>query len=903
MVRLNRILYFTLFLSIIKTLSAFSQSNPKAFLDINTSLHANDFGDFFIYQDSIAYVVVRDAKKTNSNNIEIHRLIKDSIDLVCTLNSGKISFYEAGNKLFFLHQIGNNYNKDLYSIKDDHVNFITNLESGIISGPKLTLNGYFVYPEYYQDSFRLIKIEENHTDTIPINFSLNPIPNINFLENIDDKLYFTIGSYESDSLNLFSFNTSDNSIIELGKITNELYESNSVDDFLLLHNFKRLLKIDYNFGITYDSLFLSNTDQNKFVLNKHLYFTYGSLDPEEFDGIYRFNTNSLEVQKINDNPISTSLYQRVGENMIYFQGYDRVARKTNYYTSDSLFQEYTVVPPLPLPFIFHQVTSSFIFKGELFEVQKYARERSYDDYYSRIIKYNFQTQEVTIVIDSFEDSLHLSDAESVIFSEPILFENHFYITQSVDRQFWRVWGLKKTLWKSDGSRSQTKPIKTFSSRTESAGIYGLNSNKNDLFFFAQKEDGFHLQITDASRKNTKDFVDSTFTKFGSPETESKLYKLDNRIFYICHNTSSFSTHNPVLACTDGSKKGTQFVTGNVGNISEPEKFQIHEDYLYFIDKYKRLFRTKNSQAEQLNQNGLVYEYFISENHIYFNQNTTFYSINLTTNVKEERRISLNDSAIFIKTIGLVNNKLLFTVSEDRKIKLFTLSHGENNPRFIKEIPQHPYVYTNFKEHFYFTTSDGNAGLWKTDGTTLGTNKIYSNFLSSSIVACDDFLIFPSVNFQYFISYDGTEFNHLDIMHEPYYHIGNVQWESFPLGDHIIYNRNKHSYITYGKKENTSLYNKEPVYNVTSVGNKSFFSSYSEDYGNELWVDQSCKQNLNLTSVEENTNLYSAQGLINSSQNILTSDVIYRAGKSISLQPGFKTEDNIYFKAEIEDCDN
>lgn len=83
-------------------------------------------------------------------------------------------------------------------------------------------------------------------------------------------------------------------------------------------------------------------------------------------------------------------------------------------------------------------------------------------------------------------------------------------------------------------------------------------------------------------------------------------------------------------------------------------------------------------------------------------------------------------------------------------------------------------------------------------------------------------------------------------------------------------------------------------------NRSF---YSADVFLEFYAINPCPNSWNINESISGNRTYQAAENIISSSNIGNSNLTFKAAKSISLFPGFKTNSNVIFKAIIGNCDN
>ncbi|MCF8324099.1 MAG: hypothetical protein K9I84_04005 [Leadbetterella sp.] len=110
-------------------------------------------------------------------------------------------------------------------------------------------------------------------------------------------------------------------------------------------------------------------------------------------------------------------------------------------------------------------------------------------------------------------------------------------------------------------------------------------------------------------------------------------------------------------------------------------------------------------------------------------------------------------------------------------------------------------------------------------------------------------------------------------------------------------------MSFGTSDSTYYLCKESIQDLVQINNYTFFLITTDQIGKELYVLKRCKNNEILTVNQDKDQIFSTNSFIRSTQVVESKHLIYRAGNSIELNPGFSTSPQTLFKAEIETCEN
>jgi ELWxxDGT repeat protein len=255
-------------------------------------------------------------------------------------------------------------------------------------------------------------------------------------------------------------------------------------------------------------------------------------------------------------------------------------------------------------------------------------------------------------------------------------------------------GNYKQLWKTDGTTKGTQLVKEFGN----SGYFTLTNFKDKIYFPINQENKNQLWKTDGTTKGTQ-----LVKNFGGFEVESLYSWLDPDTLYFTtvKDDGTYGTPDPKqLWKTDGTTKGTQLVK-ELGNSNDYPHLTNFKDKIYFTlnqENKNQLWKTDGTtKGTQLVKNFGGFE--VESLYSWLDPDTLYF-----TTVKDDGTYGTPDPKQLWKTDG--------TTKGTQLVKELGNSDG------------YYYDLKNFKDKIYFTVNQENKNqLWKTDGTTKGTQQL------------------------------------------------------------------------------------------------------------------------------------------------------------------------------------
>jgi hypothetical protein len=889
--------------SILLIQSGYSQQKLHLFKDINTDIKPLLLDEFKIVGDSLIYFV---AKENTSffriDTISIYASNGSATFLATQFNSGEIEkFGGTSTHYFFRH------NTDLYSLKGQTRTLIAPI--GLTSNEKFSHRNKFLFQKANNgsDGFDLCVTDGTLAGTAIVSYV--GYKQVNFLGTANEYVYYVLNDNVLGKREIWKFNTTNDEATFLdyvpygyiftlnnkGAASNYFYFQLESFFYVADNQSGQLRKIPLNnIQITQD-----------LVINNRLYAELQTSDNSRL-GIHKFNTTTNSFDAVNINAPTIYFAHQYNGN-VYGWGQSESGQYDKLLKTDSLFQNYALVPT-PL-YLTSELETQFFFKDSYYRVYHYSREYSHLRTGARITKSDGITLQSSVILDSFDAGLHQSSLEAIKFEDFAFAKNQFFFSVTRDRSSWgssNSYIIGPSLWRSNLNDNLISEVFKAGKSTLNAGIKGLSADKNDLFFFADTNNGFQLMTTDGSSKNLKPYVDSTFVNLDCHPTDQPIYRFGKKLFF--HHSPSGSSDGH-LAVTDGTKKGTKYISyypnqslGGITNV------KIHHNLLYFLSG-SLLFSTDGDTTRPIFVSSMaerVYDYYLFNNHLYLIQvngnKTEVWKINENTQVKQKiYEADFVCCSDYFSFIGAINNKLLFGLSINSQQHLFTsdgTSEGTNLLTVISTINSESVRILKsilFKNNYYVFTS---SHIVKTDGTQAGTSTIYQASVSlGAISAAENFILFYNEAYgttKTIVIFDGVNFTPM-----PQYS-DDFDWPTHASKDAAFFRYNKKTYITYGTPDSTYLLCDDIITSLATLSNYTFLNISTWKYGSELWTLNKCEQNLSLSGPFSSDHIFTAKQNIHAIQQPTNANVIYRAGNSIQLAPGFKTT-NAVFKAEIETC--
>lgn len=883
--------------------SGYSQQKLHLFKDLNTEIKPLLLDEFKMVGDSLIYFV---AKENTSffrvDTISIYASNGSTTYLATQFNSGEIEKFGGTSTHYFFR-----YNNDLYSLKGQTRTLIAPI--GLTSNEKFSHHNKFLFQKANNESdgFDLCVTDGTLAGTAIVSYV--GYKQVNFLGTANEYVYYVLNDNALGKREIWKFNTTNNEATFLDYVPYgyifTLNSKGAASNYFYFH-LESFLYVADNQSNQLRKIPLNNIQiVQDLVINNRLYTELQTSDYSRL-GIHKFNTSTNSFEAVNANAPTIYFTHQYNGN-VYGWGQSESGQYDQLYKTDSLFQNYILVPT-PL-YLSSELETQFFFKDSYYRVYHYSKQYSHLRTGARITKSDGITLQSSVILDSFDAGLHQSSLEVIKFEDFTFAKNQFFFTVTRNRSNWgssNGYFIGPVLWKSNVNDNTTNEVFKAGKSTLNAGIKGLSADKNDLFFFADTNNGFQLMTTDGSPKNLKPYVDSIFVNLDSHPTDQPMYRLGKKLFF--HHSPSGSSDGH-LAVTDGTKKGTKYIkyypNQSLGIISN---VKIHNNLVYFLSG-SLLFSTDGDTTKSIVVSSMaerVYDYYIFNNHLYIIQvngnKTEVWKINESTQAKQKiYEADFVCCSDYFSFVGVINNKLVFGLSINHKQHLFASDGTPSGTTLLTVIPtindetiriKKSFL---FKNNYYVFTS---SNIVKTDGTQAGTSTIYQASVSlGASSATDNFIVFYNEAYVFnktLVIFDGVNFTSM-----PQYS-DDFNWPIHVSKEAAFFRYNNKTYITYGTVASTYFLCDDAITSLATLSNYTFLNISTWKYGSELWTLNKCEQNLSLSGPFSSDYIFTAKQNIHAIQQPTNANVIYRAGNAIQLGPGFKTT-NAVFKAEIETC--
>jgi ELWxxDGT repeat protein len=417
------------------------------------------------------------------------------------------------------------------------------------------------------------------------------------------------------------------------------------------------------------------------------------------------------------------------------------------------------------------------------------------------------------------------------------------------------------LWKSDGTNAGTTLVKDINPGSNNSYIYNMHVFNGVLYFMADNgTSGHELWRSDGTNSGTyllKDINPGSNSSFDSRRAD--FTNAGNIMYFPANN----GANGMELWKTDGTAAGTVMVKDiHVGSQSSIEigiEFFTMANNILFFSAY----------------NG------INGRELWKSDGTTVG----TVMVKDLNIANTTDAFMNIFDIIEFNEYVIVSANGE----LYKSDGTEAGTTLIKHIGRVGYPadirgFVKMNNKVFFFADDNIIGyeLWRTDGTEAGTLLVKdispgsNGSLPTPLINVNDNLIFtaetPSTGREFWQS-NGTT-------------LGTTMIEELIPGPRGIV--------------------QTAVFNINS---QIFFSTNTDENSYELFKFSTCPTNLVVSSPDAdfNTGLVlreasSNVGTIIATNKITnTANVTYRAGKSITLNAGFKADNGVVFKTEFGGC--
>lgn len=361
-------------------------------------------------------------------------------------------------------------------------------------------------------------------------------------------------------------------------------------------------------------------------------------------------------------------------------------------------------------------------------------------------------------------------------------------------------------------------------------------NNKLVFSYFTPDFGSELWVTDGTSEGTQLLKDIITGPGSSNPSISKLHVIDNVLYFRCQNTPH------TIWRTDGTPQGTYaHVTNN--QIFDPVGFIKTNGFIFFVSKIGgndtmfRLWRMTSFTNSEVpitqTFDGKVLNNIRPNSVAYLNQTTlifgahtnqTGWAIFGTTGPTTDLIIDLyqGNNTTFnnynqISNARSIDGKIYFTgFQESTGFEPWSTTGTASSTQLLKDIfisntvnsGSTPDQWTKAGGTIYFTANDGinQRALWKTDGTTSGTQLVNpQNPINNVLLGFNNLVEFN--NQLYFSRTDG--------------------------GNHLF--RTNGTEEGTVKITNTNIISSISSANTMIAGNKIFFSGFSSQFGNELFM--------------------------------------------------------------------
>ncbi|MDP1817064.1 MAG: hypothetical protein Q8K92_21595 [Leadbetterella sp.] len=883
----------------------YGQFKFELFKDYNKSHKYSEVSDLFKTGNN-SFIATLTTEKFNSyvQSISYHDIlkIKDSTASIIKINStARPSIIGGNNTIFFEHDYR------LKSARNDSIFAFTNAQISYNKSNTLIFGDKIVFERYNPalNKFELVVSEHGGSNELIIP-SINFNDNTSTMHKIDSTNFLIVAPDEiTDSTKFLKINIETGFSNFLNKIPGRNYRLFSTTESYLI--FAKGSSIFYQYNINTDTVELINLP--KYFWERHKISARNTIlySHQNFDytirgvGIHNFETR----ESLENNNFSLASFIGSSGNHVYFNGSENQTNKYFIFHSDTLLQNVSKVE-ISLNPKSTNVLQKFVFKDCLYLIHEY--KANYHIYwpgqYIEVIKYNPITETSEIIFNSEERGLNRNYFDLVTIEDLIICENKFYFNTNRSGRAWHNQQKEgHLLWESNGTKSGTKIFYSATNYNHGSDIKSLSKIGNNIFFWAQKDNGLELLRTDCSPFNIMPAIDTVFTHVNFEPDNFDILELNNKLIF----QASQSSYPGRVFSSTGKKEETKKII----DFSLGEKYFINDSLIYFSGDPRTIYKTNGDSYSIVLTEDFIADYTIVGDKIYYFAGTQYNQLSLFEyNLTNKQKILIHEfpnlGYNYPKFHKVVNNKLVFIIRDFQSLyQAHSLDLQTKNIEFLIALNEELSVkMVLLKNKIYFFTL---RHIFETDGFAINTKVILNrgsgaHFLNPSFESNDNFAFFlehfenDGVRTSIPVLFDGIHFQY-------FYNYPQQGWDVDLSEDAVYFRFNDSTFVSFGTEESTFYLCKERIQELVQVNNYTFFTITTDEIGKELYVMKRCKNNEILTSNQDNNQIFSTNSYIKSTQIVKSTHLIYRAGNSIELNPGFTTSPQTLFKAEIERCED
>lgn len=378
------------------------------------------------------------------------------------------------------------------------------------------------------------------------------------------------------------------------------------------------------------------------------------------------------------------------------------------------------------------------------------------------------------------------------------------------------------LWVSNGTASGTKMIKDIYAGMHSSTPAAITGLKNGIALFSATDSarGTELWSTNGTKagtiltKNINNTTTSSSNPLLNPGTTAYI---NNKFFFSAWNPG----YGNALYITDGTGGGTKLVDLNNGNSSNPSRFTVFENNVYFAANgggFNRVYKSDGTVGGTVpvfnpgNSNGIVMGIYPAKDYLYVfyrysgDSAQLWVSDGTTAGSKIIQDLTIPSFAYG----GTVDNTLYFTgFDAAHGSELWKATNIPGSAVMVKNIfpgaqGSSPMDFITYKSKLYFTALDStyNRFVYVSNGTASGTKRLFNTPIYWSNFAI-------AANKLFFSAFDPVAGNELFVSN------------GTTAGTQLV------------KDINPGIYSSDPGY-LTVLNNNVFFSASNGTNGGELW---------------------------------------------------------------------
>lgn len=895
---------------------------PKKLLkDLNSYTNSSEFMDFISENDS-AYIL---RKSDDFEKVEIYRITDNGskIENINEIDSGPYDSFMYGGGILSITKHKNNIyytlsaSSNLGGVWKLDINTKNNAR---ISASTDNLQNNFVINNkifFWNDFGANLKYinESNQINNAP---NLHTFQNIYEIDTLNNSFYIRAKyqntvkwfrySFDGSDLQELSFLPSQSG--KLGLFNNHIYA--------LINNYLKIFDLDGNEIASYSTTsYINDYFSFKFIKLSNLLYLFTGNKMIDI-------TNPLQTPQLvqsYDNNLSELYLNKKGTYFFSFNNYIYYLKIKNLQIIELFKTDYSFSNPQKVTELL--LNFNYNYGSSTHEVLTKDSSRIYLNIGQRYL-YSISSGSNSVIL---LDSLSFESNRSRFFNKNMMVVGNKLLYQSYEPEF----GTEVKI--TNGNNFGKTLLRDFNTISNNSYPHNFQKIDNQLFFFARNnQNELKYWKSDGTKDGTNVFMDD-FIKSYINDTKN-LLKVGNSYYFVDANI--FFKYDSDL------KRTTLLKTFSDLNTNLENQLLLFDNHVYLKGfQYSHGYTLWKSDGTPegttlVNNSSNTTGFLISNSKLFFFKEPSF----------EEAEIwelsTSNSEPILMKSIhGIIrytysdSNVFFFTVLQYTPSVLYQIfrSDGTNSGTFslISNTASSGLIDSDrpmfkFKNHYYFGgVFDGNnysyTQLWKTDATIAGTVKVTDSFIYfKNYCECNGDLYLNAYNY----SNLGLELFKIDGNNGDVQMVQDINpsWnDSFPynlrcINNKLFFNASQSSKInifSYDKFTLTKLYEYSLDYNdpyffnysgFEFIGNnKIIISQYFTDKGIELAeINLNCLENLNLSSLNNSHESYSANQNISSTQKTENNAfLLYQAGKAIELQPGFKVDKNSYFVTELKGC--